>query len=111
MYHFEHRKKVERLEFLHNIDILSRWTHEKITDFNLMLKQRNYDVNETIYNTGDTLDNLYILKSGILSVKSQIILTEENKYPVGLAKWEIIITECVYEYELHHLQEGDIFGH
>ena len=82
-----------------------------MTDLNLMLKQSTYHVRETIYDIGNSLDNLYILQSGILSMKTRLTLTEHNRYPIEQNKWEVISTERNYEYELQHIQVGDIFGH
>ena len=44
-------------------------------------------------------------------MKTRLTITYENKYPIGLDKWEIIETERNYEYDLHHIHEGEIFGH
>ena len=70
VYHIEHKKKLQRLDFLSNIDILKSWGHERITDFNLMLKQREYNVRELVYALGDLPDALYIVQSGVLSIKT-----------------------------------------
>lgn len=72
MYHIEHKKKMQRLEFLSNIDILKSWSHERITDFNLMLKQRQFNVRELIYGIGDLPDALFIVQRGVLGMKTRI---------------------------------------
>jgi hypothetical protein len=68
------------------------------------------DVKEIIYSIGDLPEYLYILKSGILSIKTRLGWTDENKFPTGIGKWEVYSTERIFEYELLHLEEGDIFG-
>ena len=72
VYHIEHKRKLKRLDFLSNIDILKSWCHERITDFNLMLNQRECNVRELVYAIGDLPDALYIVQSGVLSIKTLI---------------------------------------
>lgn len=111
VYYTEHKKKLQRLEFLKHLDIFKSWNHERTSDFNLLVKQVNVNVGQFIYKIGDAPDFLYIVQAGVLSIMTCISWSDENKYPTGLGMWEVIITKNEVQYELHRLQHGDIFGH
>ena len=64
VYYIEHKKKLKRLEYIQTLDIFKSWNRERASDFNLILDQRNFNVGETIYETGDRPDYIYILTSG-----------------------------------------------
>lgn len=103
VYHIEHKKKVERLDFLSSISIFKNWSLERMIDINLVLQQKHYFVKDTIYDLDDLPHCLYIVQKGTLAIKTRITLTEENRYPTSQNTWEIIKTERNFEFKLCHL--------
>lgn len=111
VYYVEHKKKLKRLEYIQTLDIFKSWNRERASDFNLILEQRNFNVGEKIYEAGDRPDYIYILTSGWLSMKTILSWTDENKYPTGINRWEILSNVKEVEYEIHRIKPGEIFGH
>jgi hypothetical protein len=44
-------------------------------------------------------------------MKTILSWTEENKYPTGINRWEILSNVKEVEYEIHRIKPGEIFGH
>lgn len=89
VYHFQHKLKNKRMQYIETLPFTYEWSHEKKAYFNTEVGQISLQANEVLYDIGAETDMLYIVKSGCLSVHAIVELSEQNKYPLGDYSWEI----------------------
>lgn len=73
--------------------------------------QQRYRVGEVVYDIGSNPDLFYILLSGNLTMETEIIIDEQNRFPVGVDSWELHTTKRKIKYEVKELELNEIFGH
>ena len=112
VYDFKMVQKSKRYDFLLGVEFVKGyWTPAKTVEFNNILQEIVCAYHQIIYDIGDYVDRIYILKSGKASVETYIEITDENVYPTGAKDWEKREVKKKILYRVRTLVPGDIFGH
>lgn len=111
VFHIEHMQKTRRLEYLQKMHMFKTWSPETLNSLNSNFCQQKYRVNEAVYEIGATPDIFYILLSGSLVMETEIIVDEQNRFPIGVDTWELHTTKRKIKYEVKELEQAEIFGH
>jgi CRP-like cAMP-binding protein len=64
-----------------------------------------------VYDIGDYVDRVYILKSGKLSVETYIEIADQNTYPISNNEWEKREVKKKILYKVRTILPGEMFGH
>lgn len=91
--------------------VQENWTYAKTVEFNNILQEIICNYNQVIYDIGDYVDKVYILKTGKLSVETFIEISDQNTYPIGPKEWEKREVRKQILYKVRTIMPGEIFGH
>jgi len=80
-------------------------------EFNNILQEIVCNYNQVIYDIGDYVDKVFILKSGKLSVETYIEIAHQNVYPISHREWEKREVKKQILYKVRTIIPGEIFGH
>ena len=112
VYDFKMAQKTKRFDFLLGVKFVQEnWTYAKTVEFNNILQEIVCNYNQVIYDIGDYVDKVYILKSGKLSVETFVEISSQNVYPISPREWEKREVKKQILYKVRTLRPGDIFGH
>lgn len=64
-----------------------------------------------VYDIDSSPDLLYILIAGNLAMETEIVIEEQNRFPIGNGQWELDTTKRKIKYEVKQLDINEIFGH
>jgi hypothetical protein len=105
-------QKTKRFDFLLGVKFVQEnWTYAKTVEFNNILQEIVCNYNQVVYDIGDYVDKVYILKSGKLSVETFVEISSQNVYPVGHNEWEKREVTKQILYKVRTILPGEIFGH
>ncbi len=66
---------------------------------------------EVVYDIGSSPDLFYILLSGNLVMETEIMVDDQNRFPIGVDSWELHTTKRKIKYEVKELELNEVFGH
>lgn len=98
------------MNYIEKLPFTKGWYFEKLKQFNSELGQVSLISNEVLFDIGSPAEVFYIVKSGQLVVEAIIEIEEYNKYPTGLQQWEVKTTKREILFQVHILNQDDIFG-
>ena len=112
VYDFKMGQKTKRFDFLLGMKFVQDyWSYAKTVEFNNILQEIVCNYNQVVYDIGDYVDKVYILKSGKLSVETYVEISSKNVYPVGHNEWEKREVKKQILYKVRTILPGEIFGH
>ncbi|KAM3141599.1 hypothetical protein pb186bvf_006204 [Paramecium bursaria] len=75
-------------QFVKTLPLFQHFNDDKIRKFCAMLQGKYLTPQDVLYSAGDTVDNFYILKQGLLVKKVVMDLEDQNRWPIAQKKWK-----------------------
>lgn len=66
--------------------------------------------NDVVYDLQEETEMFYIVKSGALEVEAEVEITEDNKYPLSMDRWEIKTIKRKVQFKAHTILKDEFFG-
>lgn len=80
-------------------------------EFNNILQEIVCSYGQVVYDIGDYVDKVYLLKSGKLSVETYVEISNSNVYPISPREWEKREVKKQILYKVRTIMPGELFGH
>ncbi|CAI2385362.1 unnamed protein product [Moneuplotes crassus] len=111
---FHKNELLENIAFTHNLSYFNKLTHDEKTNLAMRFNSHIYHKKGSIImNAGDKVQQLYILKEGLLKVEKQLKILEKNRWPIKDSYQELICSTTKFETIRGHtnpLIRGQMFG-
>ena len=102
---FHKTEQLENVTFNHSLDLFKRLNDSKVSRIAKYYNSVIFKQGFTINNVGENIQQLYIIKEGVLKVERHVELKTNNKWPGGQRNWKTDLMK-----QLPSLTKGMAYG-
>lgn len=96
--------------FLRSIDYFSAWNISKLYRLASIIIVKHFKQGQRIYNIGEMAHDLYIVRTGVVSLRVEVEVERSNRWPVKAHEWTKVQMTQKYEKSLRDCECGMFFG-
>lgn len=71
----------EKTKFIQSIPFFQTWSNLTLSKFSYFFKEVKFKRNQIVFQTGDTLESIYVVRSGEFEVSRKRNIKREEKLP------------------------------